>query len=99
MLFNNLLVFARSRDRESRQIVELRLELESVWVDDLKDLDPLGGAYMCVYHVYTMVCLCMYMCVWLYTYGACHGMSVSVFVYVYILVYTLRDVYVCASMY
>ena len=51
MLFNNLLVFARSRDRESRQIVELRLELESVWVDDLRDLDPLGGAYTCVYKI------------------------------------------------
>ena len=60
MLFNNLLVFARSRDRESRQIVELRLELESVWVDDLKDLDPLGGAHMCVYHVcHDMLCVCV----------------------------------------
>ena len=28
VLFNNLLVIARSRDHESRQIVELRLELE-----------------------------------------------------------------------
>lgn len=43
MLFNNLLVFARGRDRESRQIVELQLPLEAVWVDDLRDLDPLGG--------------------------------------------------------
>ena len=48
VLFNNLLVFARSRDRESKQIVELRLELESVWVDDLRDLDPLGGVCTCV---------------------------------------------------
>ena len=45
-------MFARSRDRESRQIVELQLQLESVWVDDLKDLDPLGGTHVCVYAMY-----------------------------------------------
>ena len=41
-------MFALSRDRENRQIVELQLPLEAVWVDDLKDLDPQGGE---LYHI------------------------------------------------
>lgn len=46
MLFNNLLVFARAGllgYDESQHHVELLLPLEAVWVDDLRDLNPLSG--------------------------------------------------------
>ena len=41
ILFNDLLVFAHGDSRQSR--VELQLDLEAVWVEDLEDLDPQTG--------------------------------------------------------
>ncbi len=38
ILFNDLLVFAHGDSRQSK--VELQLNLEAVWVEDLEDLDP-----------------------------------------------------------
>lgn len=38
ILFNDLLVFAHGDSKQSR--VELQLDLEAVWVEDLEDLDP-----------------------------------------------------------
>ncbi len=38
ILFNDLLVFAHGDSRQSR--VELQLDLEAVWFEDLGDLDP-----------------------------------------------------------
>ena len=38
ILFNDVLVFAHGDSRQSK--VELQLQLEAVWLDDLGDLDP-----------------------------------------------------------
>lgn len=38
ILFNDLLVFAHGDSKQSK--VELQLNLEAVWVEDLEDLDP-----------------------------------------------------------
>ena len=38
ILFNDILVFALGDSRQST--VELQLNLEAVWIEDLEDLDP-----------------------------------------------------------
>lgn len=38
ILFNDVLVFAHGDSRQSK--VELQLDLEAVWFEDLEDLDP-----------------------------------------------------------
>ena len=41
ILFNDLLVFAHGDNKQSK--VELQLDLEAVWIEDLEDLDPQTG--------------------------------------------------------
>ena len=58
ILFNDVLVFAHGDNRQSK--VELQLDLEAVWFEDLEDLDPqtseeeVGVTYV----AYNSVCVC-----------------------------------------
>ena len=53
ILFNDVLVFAHGDSRQSK--VELQLNLEAVWFEDLEDLDPQTSELKSA-HTY-----CMYM--------------------------------------
>ena len=48
ILFNDLLVFAHGDSKQSK--VELQLDLEAVWFEDLEDLDPQTSKYICIFN-------------------------------------------------